>query len=89
MRQLFSSPSLLRLFLFPPVPGAPERLRGVVTGPSSALVSWGRPRRHQGALLHYTLYTQARGHVSHKNLLLNLNNCAIFISLHVKDFSLL
>lgn len=47
------------------VPGAPEGLRAVVTGPTTILVTWSPPRPHTGTILHYTLYSsgddQVRG----------------------------
>ncbi|KAF2350503.1 Fibronectin type III, partial [Trinorchestia longiramus] len=46
------------------VPTAPPSPRGVVTGDQRALVSWALPRPSQGDLLHFTLYTHPRGHVS-------------------------
>ncbi|KAK3861845.1 hypothetical protein Pcinc_032241 [Petrolisthes cinctipes] len=39
------------------VPGAPEGIRVVVTGPTTVLVTWGPPRPPSGTILHYTLYS--------------------------------
>jgi len=43
------------------VPSAPRRLRGVSTSVSSVLVAWDRPNQYHGNLLHYTIYSHARG----------------------------
>ncbi|XP_071537625.1 cell adhesion molecule Dscam1-like isoform X1 [Panulirus ornatus] len=39
------------------VPGPPRRVRVVVTGASSLLVTWSPPHPHTGTILHYTLYS--------------------------------
>ncbi|KAK3860836.1 hypothetical protein Pcinc_033125, partial [Petrolisthes cinctipes] len=39
------------------VPGAPEGIRAVVTGPTTVLVSWSPPRPVLGAVLQYNLYS--------------------------------
>ncbi|XP_045103222.1 Down syndrome cell adhesion molecule homolog isoform X1 [Portunus trituberculatus] len=39
------------------VPGPPEGVRAVVTGPTTLLVTWSPPRPHTGTILHYTLYS--------------------------------
>ncbi|XP_050737575.1 cell adhesion molecule Dscam2-like isoform X3 [Eriocheir sinensis] len=39
------------------VPGPPRRVRVIVTGPNSLIVTWSPPRPSTGAILHYTLYS--------------------------------
>lgn len=37
-------------------PDAPERIKSVVNGPSSVIISWLPPRRPNGVVIHYTVY---------------------------------
>ncbi|XP_042226508.1 Down syndrome cell adhesion molecule-like protein Dscam2 isoform X2 [Homarus americanus] len=39
------------------VPGPPRRVRVVVSGATSLLVTWSPPHPHTGTILHYTLYS--------------------------------
>ncbi|XP_042208394.1 Down syndrome cell adhesion molecule-like protein Dscam2 isoform X1 [Homarus americanus] len=39
------------------VPGPPRRVRVVVTGSTTLLVTWSPPQPHSGTILHYTLYS--------------------------------
>ncbi|XP_071543682.1 uncharacterized protein [Panulirus ornatus] len=39
------------------VPGPPERVRVVVTGDTTVLVTWAPPEPYTGTVLHYTLYS--------------------------------
>ena len=43
--------------MYPAVPGPPDAVRAVVTGPTTLLVTWSPPRPHIGTILHYTLYS--------------------------------
>ncbi|XP_050737483.1 cell adhesion molecule Dscam2-like isoform X2 [Eriocheir sinensis] len=50
------------------VPGSPEGLRAVVTGPTTLLVTWSPPRPHTGTILHYTLYSSRDDQVAMRDV---------------------
>lgn len=43
------------------MPGSPESVRALPSGPDGVMVSWLAPSQRGGKLTHYTLYTRELG----------------------------